>query len=139
MSVALTTNLLLKIKLLPGQFGDGLADVSVGDYWAPEMIRGVPGLSAAILRTETGRKLVDSAERANCVRTEPIQRDNFFRGLFEQKKHGGAFHILKRREYGWATPDYHLPLVYPSPMRRKLILSHPYLTGTGSGIGVRDG
>jgi coenzyme F420 hydrogenase subunit beta len=118
-------------------YANDLADVSVGDYFAPEMRRGVPGLSAAIMRTETGKKLVKDAELANYISTQPIDRDNFFRGLFEQKKHGGAFHILKRREYGWETPDYHLPLEYPSPMRRKLFLGHPYLTGAGPGTNIK--
>ncbi len=118
-------------------YANDLADVSVGDYFSLEMVKGAPGLSAAILRTEVGKKLVADAERAGYVHTEPIERDNFFRGLFEQKKHGGAFHILKRREYGWETPDYHLPLEYPRPMRRKLYMGHPYLTGAGPGTDIK--
>lgn len=118
-------------------YANDVADVSVGDYWGLEMKRGAPGLSAAIVRTETGRKLVESAAQAHAVINEPTERDNFFRGFFELKKHGGAFHLLKRREYGWQTPDYHLPLEYPKTMRRKLFLGHPYLTGAGPGTDVK--
>lgn len=108
-------------------YANDLADVSVGDYWGLEMTRGVPGLSAAILRTDIGQKLVNSAEKAKYVGTEPTERDNFYKGSFEQKKHAGVFITLKRREYGWQTPDFHMPLEYPKPMPRKVNLVHPYI------------
>lgn len=106
-------------------YANDLADVSVGDYWGLEMTRGVPGLSAAILRTDMGQKLVSNAEKARYVCTAPTGSDNFYMGSFEQKKHAFVIHTLKRREHGWQTPDFHMPLVYPKPMPRKLSLTHP--------------
>lgn len=111
------------------EYTNEVADISVGDYWSPEMVRGALGQSAAIIRTDIGERVVNDAETAKCVQTEQIENEVFFRGLFEQKKHGGALHILKRREYGWKTPDYHLPLEYPRPLKRRLFSVHPYLGG----------
>lgn len=109
-------------------YANDLADVSVGDYWGEEMTRGVPGLSAAILRTSAGQKLVNDAKQANYVGAALTEKDNFYKGFFEQKKHAGAIRTLERKAHGWQTPDYHLPLEYPKPMPRRLSLTHPLMS-----------
>ena len=99
-----------------------LSDLSVGDYFNPRLVEGAPGLSAAIVRTKTGKKLIEAAEAANYIQTELIEKGNFYAGGFVQKKYGGIYHILQRRKYGWATPDYHMPLSRPEPLLRKVAL-----------------
>jgi coenzyme F420 hydrogenase subunit beta len=95
-----------------------LADLGAGNYFGREMKEGVLGVTAAIIRTDVGRRLIEDAEAAGYIQTNPIDKDNFYQSGFEIKKHGGAYHILERKKYGWAVPDYHLPLDYPIPAFR---------------------
>lgn len=109
-------------------YANELADVSVGEYWGVEMAKGSPGMSSAIVRTDKGKKLVEGAQVSDYVSVDTIAKDNFFQGLYELKKHGGANHIIERKRYGWATPDYHLPLDV-TVMPRKINQLHPQLSG----------
>jgi coenzyme F420 hydrogenase subunit beta len=105
-----------------------LSDISVGDYFYPEMKRGVPGLSAVIIRTDIGKQLVEAARDANYIAIPgPAEKDNFYMGGFETKKHGGSFYLDTRRRRGWPTPNNQLPL-HTSPMPRKVERNHPLLT-----------
>ena len=105
-----------------------VSDLSVGDYFYPEMKRGVPGLSAIIVRTNVGKTLVDGAQKANHVAiTGPAEKDNFYMGGFEVKKHGGSYYLDTRRRRGWPTPNNQLPLQI-APMPRTVDRGHPLLT-----------
>jgi coenzyme F420 hydrogenase subunit beta len=105
-----------------------LADVSVGDFFAPEAKRGSPGWSAIIIRTNLGKQLVKKAQTAQYIYTSPIPKSQFlFRGgPLEWKKHGAPYRILKRRKHGWPTPDYHITLEYFKPMPTPGGLAHKY-------------
>ena len=95
------------------------------------MVEGVPGLTLGILRTDISKKLIEDAETAGYIRTEPGTKDPFVWGGFETKKHGGLCHILERQRHGWPVPDLHRPVRYPKPEPRKLGLRageiHPHL------------
>ncbi len=104
-----------------------LADVSVGDYFFPDIKRGDPGESAVIVRTDVGKQLVADAERANYISSKPLDKSNFLMGGFETKKHGDAYYISTRRKWGWPTPNTQLPL-HPEPMPRKTSTRHPLFT-----------
>lgn len=107
-----------------------LADLTVGDYFSPHMVEGVPGLTIGIVRTDIGKKLLEDAEAANYIHTEQIKKDPFLWGGFETKKHGGLYHLMERKRHGWPTPDLHRPVDYPKPEPRKLGLRrgeiHPH-------------
>jgi coenzyme F420 hydrogenase subunit beta len=95
-----------------------LADVSVGNYFGPKMKGDVPGLSASIVRTDVGMKLMEKARQANYIAvTGPCEKANFYNGGFETKKHGGSYYLNARRKRGQPTPENQLPLLL-APMRR---------------------
>jgi len=108
-------------------YANEAADVSIGDYFGFEMMRGVPGQSTAITRTDIGKKLIEGAEAANYVHTGSVEMEDFYRGGFEVKKHGGAFRIFERKRFGLPYPDFQLPLDFRS-MPRKLNLTHPLIS-----------
>jgi hypothetical protein len=96
-----------------------LADISLGGYFGREAMKGLSGISALIVRTETGEKLLKDAEAAGYIHTEPIERFRFFFGGFEGKKHGSLYNIVERRKFGRPTPDYNVPIDCPKPVLRK--------------------
>ncbi len=108
-------------------YSSELADVSVGDYFFPDIKRGDPGISAVIVRTETGSQIIEGARKNNFISTKPLDKANFFMGGFETKKHGGAYYLSTRRKWGWPTPDNQLPL-HGEPMPRKTSTRHPLFT-----------
>ena len=108
-------------------YSNELADVSIGDYFGLEMTPGAPRESTAIVRTDTGKKLFKGAIAGGYIQEEPVDREDFFRGNFESKKHGGAYRITRRRKYGLPYPCCQLPLDYRS-MPRKINLSHPLVS-----------
>ena len=108
-------------------YANEAADVSIGDYFALEMTRGAPGQSTTIIRTDIGKKLIEDAKVANYIHTEPVEMEDFYRGGFESKKHGGAFRIFERRRYSLPYPDFQLPLDFRS-RPRKLNLTHPLIS-----------
>ena len=91
------------------------------------MTRGAPGKSTAIVRTGAGQSLVAGARAANYISTEPVEMEDFYKGGFESKKHGGAYRVYERRRYGLPSPDFQLPLDF-RPMPRKLNLFHPLIS-----------
>ncbi len=109
-------------------YANDLADVSVGEYLMGDIRRGDPGLSGVIVRTAAGKKLVDGALAANQIRVEPLVKDNFYQGLFENKKHAVAYRLIERRRHRLPVPDFGLPLPedYQRPMLRVVNGAHPY-------------
>ena len=95
------------------------ADISAGGYVGREAMRGLSGLSAAIVRTDIGEKLMRDAEEANYIHNEPVERYKFFGTGFELKKHAAPYHILERRRFGQPVPDYHVPMDYAKPVLGK--------------------
>jgi coenzyme F420 hydrogenase subunit beta len=106
-----------------------LADVAAGDYYHSDMKPGVKGWSCLIIRSEAGDRLVAEAESAGYIHTEPVE-ESYLLGLgWENKRHLGVFRLLERARHGWPTPDYHLPLAYPQPLRRNVSMKPPYAVG----------
>jgi coenzyme F420 hydrogenase subunit beta len=101
-------------------YSSELADISAGDYFAPHMVEGVPGLTLAGIRTDIGMKLMQDAEAAGYIETQPGIKDPFGWGGFETKKHGGLYHLMERKRHGWPVPDYHMRIDYPMPKPRNL-------------------
>jgi coenzyme F420 hydrogenase subunit beta len=87
-------------------FAAELADISIGDPIDDK--GGHPeGWSAMIVRTPLGQELLQGAEKAGYVKTEPIEANLFRRtpGLI-LKKYGAIHRILKRKDFGWPVPDF---------------------------------
>lgn len=99
-----------------------LADLSVGDYWAPHMRPGEEqGTSTCIVRSLRGKEIFNAAEKAgSVVRLEELDPLVVTAGAgFEMKKHSAAFRLEQRRRFGWPAPDYHyMPDREPFPRER---------------------
>lgn len=108
-------------------YSNELADISVGDYFHADMKRGVAGWSVIVVRSDTGRRLLEEAQAAHYLYVEPVERDYLLGIGFERKRHGAVYQLLERQKHGWPTPDYHIPLDYPRPLRRIFYTAHPHL------------
>jgi len=103
-----------------------LADISVGDYFHPDMKSGVKGWSVIIVRSNTGKKIVEEAQAANYLHAEPVETNYLLGAGWELKRHGAAYRLLERQRHHWPTPDFHVPLDYPRPMYRVVDSVPPY-------------
>ena len=103
-----------------------LADISVGDYFHPDMKSGAQGWSVIVVRSDIGKKIVAGARAANYLHAEPVEVNYLLGAGWELKRHGAAFRLLERRRHHWPTPDYHVPLDYPRPMFRVVDSVPPY-------------
>ena len=107
-----------------------LADVSVGDYFHSDMKRGVPGWSVIVARSVKGEQLIEEARAAKYLYVDPVESEYLLGIGFERKRHGAVYQLVERNKHGWPTPDYHVQLEYPKPMRRIFYVEHPHLLGT---------
>jgi coenzyme F420 hydrogenase subunit beta len=103
-----------------------LADISVGDYFHPDMKSGVQGWSVIIVRSNIGKKIVEEAQAANYLHAEPVEINYLLGAGWELKRHGAAYRLLERQRHHWPTPNYHVPLDYPRPMYRVVDSVPPY-------------
>lgn len=90
------------------------ADISVSDYWGPEIPEEGKNLgwSGVVINTERGEQLIKDAEAKGYLLTHPMDcRYMVLSGGLYQKKHGAVHNIMKRKRYGWPVPDFHYPLV----------------------------
>lgn len=101
-----------------------LADISVGDYWSPEMKPGIEmGTSSCLVRTSTGLELFDSANVKGCIEKEKLDAEILAAGIgYELKKHSAAFRLKQRQRYGWPVPHYHRKTDY-KPFSKELHLA----------------
>ncbi len=110
------------------EYGADVADISVGDYFAPDMIEGRPGVTTAVIRTEIGDKLLQDAQAANYIGIErPFFVKYLFGGGFEAKTHGGAYNLSQRKKFGLPVPNYHMGEDYVQPVPRETFLDHPHI------------
>jgi coenzyme F420 hydrogenase subunit beta len=86
-----------------------LADIAMGSYWLPSAVPGEEkGRSVMIVRTNLGERLVQTAEEAGAVKTEPISASTVVASYgYEIKKHGHVNRLKWRQRFGWPTPNYH--------------------------------
>ena len=108
-----------------------LADISVGDYFHPDMKSGVQGWSVIVVRSDTGKKIVEEAQAANYLHAEPVEMNYLLGAGWELKRHGAAYRLLERQRHHWPTPNYHVPLDYPRPMYRVVDSVPPYAKASG--------
>ena len=91
-----------------------LADISVADYWGPEIPEEGKNLgwSSVIIKTEKGEQIIRDAEAKGYLLTQPTDECYLVlhTGLY-QKKHGVVHNLMKRKRYDWPVPEYHYPLV----------------------------
>ncbi len=91
-----------------------LADVSVGDYWGPALDGEDMhlGWCTVLVRTERGEELVQGAQAAGYLKTRPSDPHYLtLTGGYYRHKHAVVYTIMKRRRYGWPTPESGYPLV----------------------------
>ncbi|NYE58128.1 coenzyme F420 hydrogenase subunit beta [Carboxydothermus ferrireducens DSM 11255] len=91
-----------------------LADIAVGDYWAtPTIGDSFSGTSALLVRSLTGEELIKSAVEEKVLYLEVLEPEKLCSGVgFEMKKHGAAFRLAQRQQFGWPTPNYHMKVDY---------------------------
>lgn len=80
----------LRCSICDDPLGMG-ADITVGDAWDKRLIENNAGLSAVIVRTETGRFYLDRAVRSNAVTVKEVSAEDILR--FQKSlvgKHGKA-------------------------------------------------
>jgi coenzyme F420 hydrogenase subunit beta len=85
-----------------------LSDISVGDGWAKEGSGG-EGWSVALLRTEAGERLFDSAVRSGVIEAEPITleaAERMHSHAFDLKKTGSFLRLRLWKGWGCAVPRY---------------------------------
>jgi len=103
-----------------------LADISVGDFFHPDMKPGVKGWSTMIVRSDTGKSLVENAAREGYLHIEPVETLYLLGAGWELKRHGAVYRIMERRRLERPAPDYHLDLNYPRPLYRDMDQTPPY-------------
>ncbi len=101
-----------------------LADLSVGDYWDPQVRAGhALGTSSCLVRSPAGEELLDGAVKNGYVETIPLEAARLAAGIgYEMKKHAAAFRLRQRRRFGWPVPEYHRQTNY-TPFARELHLA----------------
>ncbi|MDQ0285747.1 coenzyme F420-reducing hydrogenase beta subunit [Desulfofundulus luciae] len=101
-----------------------LADLSVGDYWDPQVRAGQAlGVSSCLVRSPDGEELLDGAVKDGYVETIPLEAARLAAGIgYELKKHAVAFRLRQRRRFGWPVPEYHREIHYV-PFARELHLA----------------
>lgn len=107
-------------------YSNELADVSVGDYYHPDMRPGAQGWSVIVVRSSKGEMLVDGARKSGFIHTEPLEEEYLMGAGYEMKKHGAVWRWLHRRSHGWPVPEYHVPISMPSPFARAAEMLPPY-------------
>lgn len=88
-----------------------LADLSVGDYWSPQMKPGEElGHSTCIIRSDAGAELMAKALKDGAIKVDgELDPRTVTSGAgFEIKKHAAAFRLRQRQKFGWPTPRFHL-------------------------------
>lgn len=68
----------LRCMVCDDPLGNG-ADITVGDAWDQELLQNSIGLSAVIVRTESGRKCMDMAIENNVVSVQKVSADDIIR------------------------------------------------------------
>jgi coenzyme F420 hydrogenase subunit beta len=98
-----------KFSLYQVDYTNELADISVGDAWAPTYEERGDGWSVIIARTEKGLELLNSMLEEDKIFLKEISEDEFINmhshGL-DLKKRGAFIRIDARKKKGLITPDY---------------------------------
>lgn len=106
------------------------ADISIGDYFAEDMVRGTEGWSSLTVRTLTGERLLKGAVQRGYLKVEATSPEFLLGNIgFELKMHGYGYHLEQRKRYGWPTPDYGYPVDF-SIKPRRIYLRHPHTIGS---------
>ena len=108
-------------------WGAELADIAIGDYFVFNPEQGPQALSTLIVRTDTGKELINEAEGCGFLRISKILYEDVLGNLgVEFKKHGFGYHLKSRSRWGWPVPNYHQK-IESDPVPRKILTNHPYL------------
>ena len=103
-------------------FMSELADVSVGDAWAPTYEQRGQGWSVVIARTIKGLQLIEEMRKKQIVKLDEISIDelvNMHSHGLDLKKRGAFIRIAKRKARGLPVPEYgYTPINIP--IRRRL-------------------
>lgn len=109
-------------------FTSELADISIGGFFHPNIVRGSPGWSAIISRTKEGDKILYGAKKNKFIEIFPIKEMIMLNNIgFEFKKHGAIYHLIERRRHNWPVPNYHYPIEVKI-IKRKVVFNHPHVT-----------
>ena len=96
--------------LMCPDFSARVADLSMGDIF--QKVSDNPNLTAILVRTETGEKILDETIKAGKIIVEdhpPTYIPKSGMG-WESKEHAGIYRMRQRKRFGWPTPDFQYPL-----------------------------
>jgi coenzyme F420 hydrogenase subunit beta len=98
-----------KYSLFQVDYTSELADISVGDAWAPVYENRKQGWSVVIARTQKGLDLIEEMKNNKAVILDEISENDFIKmhshGL-DLKKRGAFIRIEKRKKKGLPVPFY---------------------------------
>lgn len=111
-----------KFSLYQVDYMAELADISVGDAWAPSYESRGGGWSVIMARSQKGLELLEQLEKENQVHLQPIDEAELMamhsHGL-DFKKRGAFIRIAKRRAQGLPVPEYgYEPINIPASRQR---------------------
>ncbi len=93
-----------------------LADVSIADAWIRDdkgewLLRGTPGWSIVLERTQTGSKILKNAIKEGYIQIKRLPRDlilSAHSAMIQEKKREAFLKLEKLRKKGRFFPQYHL-------------------------------
>lgn len=98
-----------KYSLYQVDYTSELADISVGDAWAPQYEQRGQGWSVVIARSQTGLNLVEELRNKNLVSLKEISEAELItmhsHGL-DLKKRGAFIRLAQRKKKGLLVPNY---------------------------------
>ena len=91
-------------------FSARVSDLSMGDVF--QKVSDNPNLTAVLVRTETGERILSDAVASHAIALEDHPHDFIPKsGMgWESKEHAGIFRSRQRKRFGWPTPEYQYPL-----------------------------
>lgn len=94
-----------------------LADISLGDFWAPAMKAGDPGWTMIIARSDLGLDFLESANKDGYVLMEEFDLSKKTPSGAQLKKRRNPFLHKRRARYGFPAPEYgFFPAHEPGPI-----------------------
>ena len=96
--------------LMCPDFSARIADLSMGDVF--QKIGANPNLTAVLVRTAKGEKIVSAAAGAGAIAVEDHPPEFIPRsGMgWEAKEHAGIHRSRQRKRFGWPAPEFQYPL-----------------------------
>lgn len=100
---------ILKNSLLCTDLSNEFTDISVGDAWAPVYEERGKGFSMIIVRSNTGKEIIEQMVRENLIETIPLTEEEAIKMHshgYDLKKRGSFIRMKIRKWINLPNPDY---------------------------------